>query len=574
MEDQTRPQLIELMPLSSTPELASIKASAGGSENAFKTAVVEALMEVKNLRALDDLFLFKQTQRDDLPFGGRVILGKQIAYRIDLRHKVLSPSLVAFEVVLSKTKEGIVRPEKDDRTMLRNAYEATQDEKKMELIVDQTLTMGFDDPVVVSVPQGNHRYFMVVKLTANEPEPERKSVPTLKAPAIPNLGPAPLAVDKMPPAYPDELRRRGIKGEVRLRIAIDEKGIVRMVQVLSSLHPYLDYAASQAFWQWRFEPVLQKGKPVPASFDYAFVFDPRINAEEMPFVETSSAVSDMTMRERTETILNGCAAYCRTLADAALFYICEETIKETTLGLGSPDRLAELAFRARDYAFQVNESADGQMSGWLVDEPLIIERRRAERLSYECDYQMIRRFGEIEERRIMLKANGHKITDRVELLEESRYSALAPIASALSILDKDHQALFTYRILKEDKVIGKNAYVVEVVPKLGDADGVRSARAWVEQGSCRILRCEIEGVPLEGYDDILSEAVLLNIRPYFLRTFEYQTEKNGVLFPDRTTVRVEYPSLTPNRRETKSKIDLSYKNFMFFTVETDHEIKE
>ena len=574
MEGQTEPQQIELMPLSSTPELASLKTSAGGSENAFKTAVIEALMEVKSMRALDDLFLFKQTQREDLPFGGRVILGRQVVYRIDLKHKILSPSLVAFEVILSKTKEGIVRPEKDDRTMLRNAYEATQDDKKMELIVDQTLTLGIDDPVVVSVPHGNDRYFMIVKMTADEPAPKRRATPTLKAPPMPKLGPAPPAVDKMPPAYPDELRRRGIKGEVRLRIATDEKGIVRMVQVLSSLHPYLDYSASQAFWQWRFEPVLQNGKPSPATFDYAYVFDPRIYAEEMTFIEASPAVPDMTTREKTEAILSGCAAYCRTLADAALFYVCEETIKETTLGLGSPDRLAELAFRARDFAFQVTESADGQMSGWLVDKPLIIERRRAERLNYECDYQLIRRLGGIEERRIIIRANGHKIADRVELLEKSRYSSLAPIASALSILDKDRQALFTYRILKEDKIFDKNAYVIEILPKLGDADGVRSARAWIEQGSCRILRCEIEGVPLEGYDDILSEAVLLNIRPYFLRTFEYQTEKNGVLFPDHTMVRVEYPSLTPKRRETKSKMDVSYKDFKFFTVETGHEIKD
>jgi TonB family protein len=413
---------------------------------------------------------------------------------------------------------------------------------------------------------------MVVKLTANEPEPKRRSAPTLKAPPMPKLVQAPLPVEKVLPAYPDELRRRGIKGEVGLRIAIDDKGNVMMVQVLSSLHPYLDYAASQAFWKWRFEPVLQRGKSVPAAFEYTFNFDPRGYAEEMTTVDENPAAVDEISRKDMKRILNGCAAYCRKLADAALFYICVETIKETAHALGSSDRLAQLAMRARDYGVQVTESVDGQMTGWVVDKPQVMSIRNVDRISYNCDYQMIRRFGEIEERRIVLKVNGRRITDRVELLEESRYSALTPVVSALNILVEDRQPLFYYRLIKEDNVLGKTAYVIEAVPKLGDADGVRSAKAWVEKGSCRILKCEIEGVPLDGYDDVLSEAVLLNIRPFFLRTYEYRVENSGVLLPDRTTVRIEYPGLTPNRRETKSKIDLNYKDFKFFSVQTGHEI--
>jgi TonB family protein len=391
---------------------------------------------------------------------------------------------------------------------------------------------------------------------------------------MPNIVPAPQAIEKTLPSYPAELRRRHIRGEVGLRVAIDEKGIVRFVQVLTPLHPYLDYAASQALWEWRFEPVLYRGKPVPAAFDYSFDFDPRVYAEEMISIEEGRGSVDVAAREEEARVLDGCAEYCRKLSAAALFYICEETIKETTHALGSPDRLSELSLRGRDYSIPVTENAAGEVTGVVVDRPQIMSIRNVERVSYSCDYQMIRRFGEVEEHRIVLKEYGHRIVDRVELLEESRYSALAPIASVLGILDEDHQSLFNYRILKEDKVFGKAAYVIEAMPKLGDADGVRSAKAWVEKGSYRILRCEVEGVPLDGYDDVLSESVLLNIRPYFLRTYEYRTENGGVLLPDRTTVRIEYPSLIAGRRETKSKIDLSYENFKFFTVETGHEIKE
>jgi len=561
---------VEIIPLSSSPALAALQSLAGGPENAFKSAVIEALLDMKNLKTLDDLFLFKQSQTENLPFPGKVILGRQIAYRIGLSHKVLSPTLLAFRITVWKTKDGVLRPEKDDRKMLRNAYDAAQDEEKMDRIVEQELTLGYDNPVIVAVPSRVGAYFMVVKLTANEPEPKRRTTPTLKVPPVPNLVPAPQPVSKVFPLYPDELKRRGVKGDVGLRIAINEKGIVQMVQVLSSLNPYLDYTASQSFWQWKFEPVLRGGKPIPAVFEYTFKFDPQIySAEAMHTLEMPPDVDDAAGAV-LQRILAGCAEYCRKLGDTALFYICEETINETNHFLKPPD---DLAAARHSYEQVVYEDARG-MTGVLVDFPQIMDRRKIERLIYDCDYQLIRRFGDIEERRIVLKENDRRIKDEVKLLEDDRYAVLSPIVSSLTILDKDHQPLFVFRILKEDRIYGKSALILEAVPKFGDADGVRSAKLWVDKERFQVLKCEIEGVPLDGYEDVLSDAVLLNVKPFFLRTYEFRVEKNGVLFPDRTTVRIEYPTIMRDRCETKSKIDLIYKNFKFFMVETEGAIKK
>jgi len=563
----------QILPISTTAEFEKLRALIGGPEDDFKAAVIETLLNLENLRTLTDLFVYKESRREDLSFQGKVMLGRNLAYRVDLLHKVLSSSQLALFLKLSKTKEGIIRAEKDDRTMLRNAYHATRDEEKMEQIASQEIEITIGDPVVYYVPKTDQPYFVVISVTADEKESSPSSSPKLRPPSMPNLVPAPRAIERVLPSYPAELKRRYIRGEVGLRIAIDEKGDVRFVQVVTPLHPYLDYVASQALWRWKFEPVVLKGKPVPAAFDYQFVFDPRTYAEEMTVIEEKQAALSAADREELEKVLNGCAEYCRKLYDAALFYVCQENINEITHSLVSADRLAELPLRGRDFSFQVNESTDGQMSGWLVDNPQIIERRRAARLNYECDYQLVRRYGDIEERRIVLKTNGRKINNRVELLEEQRYSSLTPIVSVLSILDEEHQLLFHFRILKEDKEFGKNSIVIEAVPKLGDADGIWMAKIWVEKEYNRILRCEIEGIPLDGYEDILGEAVLLNIRPFFLRTYEYRIENNHVLLPKRTEVRVEYPSVVRNRRETKSRIDLEYKDFKFFVVETEGAIK-
>lgn len=571
MPDQPVLQKFEIMPLSTAPELVSLKAAAGGSDDAFKAAAIETLVETKNLKTLVDLFFFKQTQREDFPFPGKAILGKQAAYRLDFFHKILDPAHVGLRIFLSKTKEGVVRPEKDDRTMLRNAFEATQDTEKMDKIVDRELELEFDDPVLVSVPYQDRPYYMIVKLSANEPEIKQKKSPILKAPLLPNLVVPPQAVNKVIPLYPDGLRRRGIKGEVGLRVFIDEKGNVQMVQILSSLHPYLDYAAIRALGQWKFEPVIQKGKPVPAAFNYAIKFDPQINPEEgMRSWDIPSGPSD-AVNEDLERILIGCADYCRKLAEAALFYICEESINETTYSLLPPDRLAEVI---QNYSYDFYESPDGRSIGVVAVKPQIMSSRDIRRISYSCDYQLFRKSEDILERRIVLKDNGRKITDRVELLDEKRYSIISPIASALAVIGKDRQFLFKYRILEAEKISGKNAIIIEALPRSGDADGIRSAKIWINKSDFQILKIEIEGVPIEGYDDILSEAAQLNIEPFFLRTYEFRVEKKGFLFPERTSVQVEYPSFPRSRREIKSKLELNYKNFKYFMVETGYDTKK
>jgi len=573
--DQVGSSQVSIWPVSSTPEFEGLKTLATGPDDEFKAALIDCLLYQEGLSTLDDLFLYKQSRLRDLPFPSKVILGRGYAYRVDLALKELSTSRRGLRLVISKTKEGIVKPGKDDRTMLRDAYDAAWDENRTDLIVDQALIIELDDPVVIRVPRDDGPYFLCAKLTAGEPEaePKRKPLPVLRPPSGGDLVPAPRAIEKVLPSYPDELRRRYVRGEIGLRIFIDENGGVQSVLVEAPVHPYLDYAAVQAFLEWKFEPVLQQGKPGPAVFNYRFDFDSRAYADETRTIEAAPVVPGREATERMKMILAGCAEYCRRLREASLFYVCEESINETTHSLVSADRLAELPLRSRTYEWARWESPGGQI-GVLTDSPQILNRMRAERISYRCDYQIIRRFGEIEERRIILRENGRRVLDRVELLEEERYSALNPVVSVLNILEEGRQALFHYRVLKEEKVSGKNAFVLEALPKLGDADGVRLAKIWIEKEDYRILRCEIEGVPLDGYDNVLGEAVLLNIRPFFMRTYEFRMENKGTLLPTRSAVRIEYPGLLPKRRETKMKIDLEYRDFRFFIVDTEGAIRQ
>jgi periplasmic protein TonB len=76
--------------------------------------------------------------------------------------------------------------------------------------------------------------------------------------------------------YPDEAMQLGVEGVVKLRVALDEKGHVHDIKVLSGLGHGLDQAAMQALkYKCKFTPAIATdGKPVPYVIsEYKFNFE-------------------------------------------------------------------------------------------------------------------------------------------------------------------------------------------------------------------------------------------------------------------------------------------------------------
>ena len=63
------------------------------------------------------------------------------------------------------------------------------------------------------------------------------------------------------PSYPFEMRRSGMKGEVKLRFVVDTQGNVRDLEVVSSSHPGFEQAALDAAITWKFKPGRKAGVP-------------------------------------------------------------------------------------------------------------------------------------------------------------------------------------------------------------------------------------------------------------------------------------------------------------------------
>jgi hypothetical protein len=95
----------------------------------------------------------------------------------------------------------------------------------------------------------------------------------------------------------------------------------------------------------------------------------------------------------------------------------------------------------------------------------------------------------------------------------------------------------------------------------------------MDPGSSQILRCEIQGLPVEGYEFVFEEASRLGIRPMSEITVSYDEEKNGILFPSRLTLLIEYGvDIWGYGKRTRLDTDIRYDQYRFFTVETEKAV--
>jgi len=550
----------EVLTTSFRPELGILKEMAGRTENEFTAAVLKALTEIYELNEVEDLFLFKKGWNRKVPLLDEAVLGKLVAYRLKISLKTLPTGEISLRVVILKTKEGSVQIDKSREKELSDAYLATRNDRLMERIVDQEVVLNVGDPKIVVAPYEGRTYFAAVLVTAGDPitrdpEPEK----TGQA----DLVPAPNAVLQALPFYPEELRRRRIGGEIGLRVTIDEKGIVRGVDITKPLHPYLNYSAVQAFLKWSFEPVLRKGKPVRAAFLYSYDFDPFSHTQENVWRE-DAPVATTPSTEKLRIVLDRAADYCRKLARAVMDFVCEERIKETHYSLLKNLRWGMLIVRNEPY---------GQDAWLMVGKKIqIMDPKLTRRNDYLCDYQIVRKEGKIDERRLILKENGRPIADQKKPLEEARFSGLSSLFAPLRVLSSDRQHLFQFRIVDEEKIEGNKTYVVEAIPRSGNEDGIWSAKIWIDEKTFQIRKAEIEGVPIDGYEDILNDCAILNIKPDFVIAHEYRTEKSGILFPSRSKIHAAYPGVDYQGPVTKNEIDLRYEKYRFFTVDTDSRV--
>ncbi|MGA2532506.1 MAG: TonB family protein [Candidatus Aminicenantales bacterium] len=552
------------MTAASHPAIEALRAKVGGSEPEMTAAAIDALLDAQSLKTVDDFFAFtKPWNGKDARVSEAINVG-QAAFLFNFKPERLSPQKVALQTAIFRTKEtgGPRKPADSVSKELLDAFATGKVSAGMEKILDQTFELEIGNPVIVAIPTEGGAYFMMIVLKGGA-----KSSGQLE------FAGGPKVIHRVTPAYPDELRRQGVEGQVDLQVGIDEEGTVGGVKILKSLHPYLDNAAVQALKQWKYEPVYQNGVPVPAIITMTVNFTReayRAQEEAEESQKSQGAAAGSSSQAELAGILEKCAEYCDKLKGAALDYICEETIRDVFYNLMTQEE------RKKSSVVLSMVSGAGSVSRLGISD-LPPYSNRTEKNEYVCDYLLIKNGEGIEDKRIILKENGRKIPDRTKFLEEKRFATLLPYLAPVRLVGRDRQRLFDYRLLDLEKVKGKDAYLIEAIPKAGAAAGVEYAGIWVEKKNFRVLKIEITGVPIEGYESVLEELIQYNIKTKFVTTYSYLVEKKGLAFPSGAAIRVNYPfpGMTPELYNIeKIRTDIKYDKYKFFTVETDGAVKK
>ncbi|MCX6578141.1 MAG: hypothetical protein NTV82_17330 [Candidatus Aminicenantes bacterium] len=248
-------------------------------------------------------------------------------------------------------------------------------------------------------------------------------------------------------------------------------------------------------------------------------------------------------QKRLDDVLQKSLEYCLRLDRIALFFISQEDVRERIF---NPYRIMM------------------RPGGWKLEEH-----------TYSYDYQLIRKTGLEEERRILIRENGK--TCRVEdaplktLRFNYKYLAFGPIG----LLGETAQRIHSYLVEDEVKIWRKPALVIRIVPREPDTARWLYGRAWVSPTDGSVFKIEWQEESLGNYEETLKYAQALKAKPALRFATEYQYEKNGIRFPSRFTVEEDYSQATPGRTRKirKSELQVTLRDYKFFTVETDVTVR-
>jgi len=250
-----------------------------------------------------------------------------------------------------------------------------------------------------------------------------------------------------------------------------------------------------------------------------------------------------------ESVLARAADYCDRLSRSVLNFVCKERVEEWF----RPD-------------FHPRVSRMGKQT--------FVYLGRTEKHRFLYDFQLIRDGeGYIKESRTLLREDKKDVHIADSPLKTRSFTHAKIVMGPLGILRREIQTEHEYKIVKEEKVLGAEALVIEAVPKAGFKQQHLFGTIWLRKTDASILKIQWNPASIGNYLLVAEMAQRLGMNPDILLTTEYAFEKNGVRFPSRYTAKEIYRRGKSGGRYQIAEVDVIYDEYQFFTVETRVDIK-
>jgi tetratricopeptide (TPR) repeat protein len=248
----------------------------------------------------------------------------------------------------------------------------------------------------------------------------------------------------------------------------------------------------------------------------------------MQLHKLGKSAAEKAQDQKLNRILKKAAHYCKRLDHAVIRFFCKEDIKEHSKYQGNTNR---------------------------------------QTLLYE--YQLIHENDKFTERRILLRKNGRKTRQEDVPLETVTYQYEKLIFGPIGFLAKGWQNHFDYKILGEEDYNGEKAIVLEVLPLRWSNINLRGGKIWLKASNMAVLK--IQFMPkylVTNFVRALENATWNNAELHIDFICEFNVERSGIRFPSKYLI--EESHISPNgERKIKSKIDVTFKDFMFFAVASE-----
>jgi len=242
-----------------------------------------------------------------------------------------------------------------------------------------------------------------------------------------------------------------------------------------------------------------------------------------PALSVSQPSSDQA---RLSAILQKAADYCQKLDMAALDFVCMEEMTETSYNL-TPDTDV-----------------------------------------YLYDYQFIRKADGAKERRNLIAVNGKKKDSKDVPLRAGHFQYENVLFGPIGLLSRYWQTFLAYRILGEGQLYGRKAVIIEAVPGADLVESHPYGQIWINERDGSVLKIVWDQRSLGNFKMAEEWAKEHDAEPMFTAYSEYGFEKNGLRFPSRSYTEQAY--MRKDRGKSPSaKISVTYKDYKFFTVETE-----
>jgi len=256
-------------------------------------------------------------------------------------------------------------------------------------------------------------------------------------------------------------------------------------------------------------------------------------------------------------VLKSAREYCARLERAALDFICLEEVKEKL----------DLSRDSREGPVKQNPTIFGpDRLGFKIRPGAKHDN------AYLYDYQFVRREGKVEEKRALLEKNGKKADTKTPLPQMRAFTYADILLAPVQLLDERFREYYSYKLLGRDKIGDTEAWILEVAPRLTGVSRYLGGKIWLKTDDSSVLRIEWDPSTFGHYENIQKRAESYKATPEIRSYSEFGFEKNGLRFPSVDFTEEGYRGAN-GKPFVRARTSVVYKDYKFFTVETESAVK-